>query len=85
MTEDENPPRETEDVEGKPLPKRELMSIMSTDPIGAEPVYGTMIPPEEIGGPYSQGLPLPTDPEVEGGSPESTSTTVENSDSASAG
>jgi hypothetical protein len=84
MTEDKTPD-EKEPDDGALLPNREMMSLVSTDP--ADPLYGALIPPptEEIGGPYSQGLPLPTDPEVEGGSSESTSTTVENSDSASAG
>jgi hypothetical protein len=72
--------------EGKVLPQREMMSLLSTDP--ADPMYSSMIPPDA--GPFAPGLrpgdTLPIEgPNVDGAEDsESSSTNVQDSDAASA-
>jgi hypothetical protein len=78
--------RDRKKDEGKVLPQREMMSLISADP--ADPMYSSMVPPD--GGPFAPALrpgdTLPIEgPNVEGAEDsESSSTTVQNSDSASA-
>jgi hypothetical protein len=78
--------RDKKKDEGKVLPQREMMSLVSADP--ADPMYSSMIPPGA--GPFAPGLgggdTLPIEgPNVDGAEDsESSSTTVQDSDSASA-
>jgi hypothetical protein len=80
-----------EDGEGKVLPAREMMSLISTDPVPVDPVYSTIVPAEQTtpaDGPLTAetppGLSLPVEPPTEGSS-ESTSETISQQDEASAG
>ena len=61
-------PKQDEPGEGKVLPQRELMSLISTDP--TDPMYSALVPPDEpIAAPVDpEGPPdatLPVEPEVE--------------------
>lgn len=57
---------ELEPGEGKVLPEREMMSLVSTDPVPVDPVYSTLVPTGgTVEGPVAGDPPLGTLP-VEG-------------------
>lgn len=70
--------------EGKVLPKREMMSLVSTDPVPVDPVYSTMVPVSQEEGPPLGRLPV--EPITEGGTDDpDSSQTFQETESSSAG
>ena len=62
MAEDKAEDKELDDEQGKVLPLREMMSLISTDP--ADPMYSTLVPvdPSDPGPVSGQKPPLETLP-----------------------
>ncbi len=57
---------EQEPADGNVLPQREVMSLISTDPVPVDPVYAGIVPAGEAEGPPLGRLPV--EPITEGGS-----------------
>ena len=81
---------ELEPGDGKVLPEREMMSLVSTDPVPVDPVYATLLPPGgAVDSSAAEGPPMATlpveGPETEAGTDDADrQETFQQSESASA-